>query len=151
MGAGVFVVMVTWKRGREILVEKLRSQAIPLEPFLKSVVDDGITRVPRTAVFLMASPEGVPRALLHNLMHNNVLHERVVFLTVVYENVPYVPLPGRVLIETLGNEFYRVRIFYGFMRRNAPCGRSISARCPGQSNGDGGERSGLRERPLVGT
>jgi len=115
MGAGVFVVMVTWKRGREILVEKLRSQAIPLEPFLKSVVDDGITRVPRTAVFLMASPEGVPRALLHNLMHNNVLHERVVFLTVVYENVPYVPLPGRVLIETLGNEFYRVRIFYGFM------------------------------------
>jgi KUP system potassium uptake protein len=69
----------------------------------------------RTAIFLMASPEGVPRALLHNLMHNGVLHERVVFLTVVSEGVPYVPLPGRVLIETLGNEFYRVRIFYGFM------------------------------------
>ena len=115
MGAGVFVVMVTWKRGREILLEELRSQAIPLEPFLKSVVSEGITRVPRTAVFLMASPEGVPRALLHNLMHNGVLHERVVFLTVVSENVPYVPLPGRVLIENLGNEFYRVRIFYGFM------------------------------------
>ena len=115
IGTGIFAVMVTWKRGREILLEKLRSQAIPLEPFLKSVVNEGITRVPRTAVFLMASPEGVPRALLHNLMHNNVLHERVVFLTVVYEDVPYVPLPGRVLIENLGSEFYRVRIFYGFM------------------------------------
>jgi KUP system potassium uptake protein len=115
IGAGIFAVMVTWKRGREILLEKLRTQAIPLEPFLKSVVNEGITRVPRTAVFLMASPEGVPRALLHNLMHNGVLHERVVFLTVVNEDLPYVPLPGRVLIESLGNEFYRVRIFYGFM------------------------------------
>ncbi len=115
IGAGVFAVMVTWKRGREILLEKLRSQAIPLEPFMKSVAGEEITRVPRTAVFLMASPEGVPRALLHNLLHNNVLHERVVFLTVVYEEVPYVPLPGRVLVENLGNAFYRLRIFYGFM------------------------------------
>ena len=117
IGAGVFIVMVTWKRGREILLEKLRSQAIPLEPFMKSVVKEQITRVPHTAVFLMATPEGVPRALLHNLLHNNVLHQRVVFLTVVYEEVPYVPLRGRVLVENLGNEFYRVRIFYGFMDR----------------------------------
>jgi KUP system potassium uptake protein len=48
-------------------------------------------------------------------MHNNVMHERVVFLTVVYAEVPYIPLPGRVLIEDLGNAFYRLRIFYGFM------------------------------------
>jgi len=115
IGAAVFVMMMTWKRGREILLEKLRIQAVPLGPFIQSVVADKIPRVPRTAVFLMASPEGVPRALLHNLMHNNVLHERIVFLTVVYADVPYVPLPGRVLIENLGNEFYRVRIFYGFM------------------------------------
>ena len=115
IAAAVFTVMVTWKRGREILVERLRSQAIPLGPFIESVIADEIPRMPRTAVFLMASPDGVPRALLHNLMHNNVLHRRIVFLTVVYAEVPYVPLPGRVLIENLGNEFYRVRIFYGFM------------------------------------
>jgi len=115
IAAAVFTVMVTWKRGREILVERLRSQAIPLGPFIESVIADEIPRMPRTAVFLMASPDGVPRALLHNLMHNNVLHRRIVFLTVVYAEVPYVPLPGRVLIDTLGNEFYRVRIFYGFM------------------------------------
>jgi KUP system potassium uptake protein len=115
IGSAVFTVMMTWKRGREILLEKLRSQAIPLAPFIASVVADAIPRMPRTAVFLMASPEGVPRALLHNLMHNNVMHERTVFLTVVYAEVPYVPLPGRVLIEDLGNAFYRVRIFYGFM------------------------------------
>ena len=42
MGAGVFAVMVTWKRGRELLLEKLRSHAIPLEPFLKSLVADDI-------------------------------------------------------------------------------------------------------------
>jgi KUP system potassium uptake protein len=115
IGAAVFTVMMTWKRGREILLEKLRSQAIPLAPFIQSAVADAIPRMPRTAVFLMASPDGVPRALLHNLMHNNVMHERVVFLTVVYAEVPYIPLPGRVLIEDLGNAFYRLRILYGFM------------------------------------
>ena len=47
-------------------------------PFLDSLANEPLTRVPHTAVFLVANPEGVPRALLHNLAHNNVLHERVV-------------------------------------------------------------------------
>jgi KUP system potassium uptake protein len=115
IATGVFVVMMTWKRGREMLLEQVQREAIPLAPFMASITQESIARVPRTAVFLMATPEGVPRALLHNLMHNNVLHERIVFLTVVYSDVPYVPLAGRVLVEDIGSNFYRVRIFYGFM------------------------------------
>jgi len=38
--------------------------------------------VPGTAVFLSASANGVPPALLHNVKHNKILHDRVVILTV---------------------------------------------------------------------
>jgi KUP system potassium uptake protein len=57
--------------------------------FIKSAVPQR-TRVPGTAVFMTASAEGVPHALLHNLKHNKVLHERVFLLTVRIEDVPYV-------------------------------------------------------------
>jgi KUP system potassium uptake protein len=70
--------------------------------------------VPGTAVFLTASKEGVPHALLHNLNHNKVLHERVVFLTVVTEPEPYVSPKKRVEIEDMGHGFYRLVLHYGF-------------------------------------
>ena len=72
------------------------------------------TRVPGTAVFLSASKEGVPHALLHNLAHNKVLHERVVFLTVLTEDVPYVTGKKRIQIEEMGRGFYRIYLHFGF-------------------------------------
>ena len=71
-------------------------------------------RVPGTAVFLTASQEGVPHAMLHNLNHNKVLHERVVLLTVRSEDIPHVGDEQRVDVEPLGHEFYRVTVHYGF-------------------------------------
>ncbi len=48
------------------------------------------------SVFLTATPEVVPHALLHNLLHNKVLHDTVVLLTVTVKDVPTVPLGARV-------------------------------------------------------
>ena len=56
-----------------------------------------------------------PPALLHNLEHNKVLHQRVIFLTVKTKQVPFVSLDERVEVETLGNGFHRLRVYYGFM------------------------------------
>ncbi len=81
IGAAVFTLMTTWRRGRAILIERLRTSTVPLEPFLESLFRDAPQRVAGTSVFLTATPEVVPHALLHNLYHNKVLHERVVFLT----------------------------------------------------------------------
>jgi KUP system potassium uptake protein len=114
VGIVVFVLLSTWKRGREVLFERLRPGAIPVEPFLKSITAHPPVRVPGTAVFLTASQEGVPHAMLHNLNHNKVLHERVVLLTVRSEDIPHVPVEQRVDITPLGNEFYRVTVHYGF-------------------------------------
>jgi KUP system potassium uptake protein len=107
-------VLSTWKRGREILFERLRPGAIALEPFIRSITQHPPARVPGTAVFLTATQEGVPHALLHNLNHNKVLHDRVVLLTVRAEDIPHVPDEQRIEIKALGNEFYRLNVHYGF-------------------------------------
>jgi KUP system potassium uptake protein len=117
LGAGVFIVMVTWRRGRQILFERLRAAAIPLEPFLKSLFTAPPQRVPGTAVFLTAQADATPNALLHSLKHYKVLHERVVFLTVEYRDVPWVSFEERVVCERLGHDCWRVRVRYGFMNR----------------------------------
>ncbi len=110
----VFVVISTWRRGREVLFDRLRPGAIPLEPFLASLSVHPPMRVEGTAVFLTAGREGVPHALLHNLNHNKVLHERIVLLTVITADVPYVPESQRVDISAVGNEFYRMNVRFGF-------------------------------------
>jgi KUP system potassium uptake protein len=110
----LFILLVTWKRGRQLLMERLSPGAIPLEPFIQSVTAHPPTRVPGTAVFLTAASEGVPHALLHNLNHNKVLHERIVLLTVSTIDIPHVPDEERIEIQPLGFDFYRAVIRYGF-------------------------------------
>lgn len=108
-----FTVLTTWKRGRKLLFEQIARQSVPLQVILDDA--DTINRVPGTAVFLTAIGEGAPSALLHNLKHNQVLHERNILLTVIVEDKPYVTKGNRLLIDDLGRNFYRLRIFYGFM------------------------------------
>ncbi len=117
LGAGVFVLMTTWRRGRQILLERLQEAAIPLVPFLESVFRDPPQRVPGTAVFLTASPDATPNALLHSLKHYKVLHERVIFLTVEFRDVPWVPFMDRVKSQPLGHNCWRLMVRYGFMNK----------------------------------
>jgi KUP system potassium uptake protein len=117
IGAGVYAVMATWRRGREVLFAQLNAQSVPLGPFLEALFRDPPQRVPGTAIFLTATPDATPHALLHNLNHNKVLHERVVFLTVEVRDVPWVSFEERVRVERLGNGCWRVRLRFGFMNR----------------------------------
>jgi KUP system potassium uptake protein len=114
VAALVFTMLATWKRGRQLLLEKMRAGTIALEPFLASIVAHPPVRVPGTAVFHTASSEGVPHALLHNLIHNKVLHERVALLTVITEDVPHVPDIDYVEVQPLGNNFFRIIMRFGF-------------------------------------
>jgi KUP system potassium uptake protein len=117
LGIAMFIVMTTWRRGREVMLERLSEASVPLPPFLKSLFADPPQRVPGTAIFLTATPEATPHALLHNLNHNKVLHERVVFLTVEIRDVPWVSFDERVTCERLGHGCWRVNVRYGFMNR----------------------------------
>lgn len=114
LGFGVFALLSTWKSGRALLYQKLRQDSMPLDAFLAGIAHGGPQRVEGTGIFMTPDPEGVPRAMLHNLYHNKVLHERVVLLNVVIEDVPYVPETERVRVEDLAQGFHRVRVRYGF-------------------------------------
>jgi len=115
LAAIVFTVMTTWKKGRRILSERIQSDAQLLEEFLQEVARRPPTRVRGTAVFMNGNATRTPPALQQNLEHNKVLHERVLFLTVKTKQVPYVDPEERVEIESIGNGFYRLRVFYGYM------------------------------------
>ncbi|MGE8395795.1 MAG: potassium transporter Kup [Pseudomonas sp.] len=114
-GIVLFVLMTTWKRGKQILVERLDEGSLPLPLFISSIRVQPPHRVEGTAVFLTARADAVPHALLHNMLHNQVLHSQVVLLTVVSEDTPRVPAQQRFEVEAYGEGFYRVLLHFGFM------------------------------------
>ena len=114
IGGAVFVLMLTWKDGRQLLNGKLRSDAIDLGGFLEAVFVSPPLRVEGTAVFLTAEPGTVPNALLHNLKHNKVLHANNLFVTVRNHEVPWIGLDKRLEVESLGHDCWQVIVNYGF-------------------------------------
>jgi KUP system potassium uptake protein len=114
VGAGMFTVLSTWKRGKELLGEQLAARARSFAQLEGEVAARPPSRVPGDAVFMFADPRSAPPALLHNLQHNHVLHERVVLLSVVTADEPYVDDADRVTVDPIGS-FWRVVLRYGFM------------------------------------
>lgn len=115
IGIIAFTMMRTWRRGRALLRDAVRKEGIQLDVFLPGLMLSPPVRVPGTAVFLTADRGVVPQAFLHNLKHNKVLHERNVFLTVETLTVPVAPKDKRLKIESIGEDFYRVTLKFGFM------------------------------------
>jgi KUP system potassium uptake protein len=113
-GFGVFLLMTTWKRGRNLLQERLESDAPDLRPFVESMGPGSVSRVPGTAIFLHVNPDSVPNALLHNLKHNKVLHEHVVVLYIQILDIPHVSDEDKFESQSLPNNFYRLIIKFGF-------------------------------------
>lgn len=115
MGIVIFSLMSTWKKGRDILLQRLREEGLPLENFIASIGAHPPPRVPGMGVFMSTNLASVPHALLHNLAHNKVLHERVILLKVVTKDIPWVSESERLELQHFGNEFYSIIVRYGFM------------------------------------
>jgi KUP system potassium uptake protein len=112
--------MTTWRRGRAELVQRLGTR-LPLQLFLEDLARHNIPRVKGTAVFMSVTPEGTSPVLLHHLKHTKVLHEKVVLLSLLSANIPNVKAADRVKVDALGQEFYRVIAYNGYMQRpNVP-------------------------------
>ena len=114
IGAVMFGLMTTWKDGRALLSERLRSDAIDLQPFLEAVFSSPPLRVEGTAVFMNADAGSTPNALLHNLKHNKVLHQQNLFVTVKSHEVPWVDDKDRMDVENMGNDCWQVMLHFGF-------------------------------------
>ncbi|PPE66851.1 potassium transporter Kup [Caldimonas caldifontis] len=118
IGVVMFTLMTTWQRGRSLLGERLRAEAIELPAFLEAAFTSPPTRVEGTAVFLSAEPGITPNALLHNLKHNKVLHETNLFVTVRHHEVPWISFDRRLEVHSLGHHCWQVVLHFGF--KNEP-------------------------------
>jgi len=136
VGLAGYLVMSTWRRGRELLGARLEEVSPSLEDLRETIAATAPARVSGTAVFMTGNPAGTPPTALLNLKHNRVLHERVVLLTIVTEETPRVPRSERIEVIRLGEPFWRVVLRYGFMQEpNVPAALRLC------------ERKGLRIDP----
>jgi KUP system potassium uptake protein len=118
IGAGMFLLMTTWKQGRHLMAESLHADAIDLKAFLGSLFIEPPVRVAGTAVFLVSDPDMVPNAMLHNLKHNKVLHETNLFVNVRHHEVPWIGFDKRCELDPLGRDCWKVTLNFGF--KNEP-------------------------------
>jgi KUP system potassium uptake protein len=115
VAAVAFTIMMTWRRGRELLNVRLRGPLVTVEEFLKEAAATEHVSVPGTAVYLSIIPELIPGALRHNFDHNHVLHECIVLLTIVTEEVPHVTEKERIEVQPIDERFHRILLHFGYM------------------------------------
>ena len=126
-GATMVLLILTWRRGSGILINKTRRTEVPFDTLFRSLEKKPPHTVPGTAVFLTSDPEFAPTALLHNLKHNKVLHEHNVILTIITADTPRVPEEERVQITPLSKRFSRVSLKFGYMEQpNVPKALAIA-------------------------
>ena len=110
----MFLLMVAWRTGRDAMLHELERETIPLDPFIRSMVNE--TKVAGTAVYLSHRIDSVPVAMLHSVEHYHVLHQRNVILSIETERVPRVAASECASVTALSNDFYRIVLRYGFMQ-----------------------------------
>jgi len=115
VGAVMFTVFTTWRRGRQLLFDKVKERTVPLEDFFELMILERPARVPGTAVYMTGNDSGTPPALLQGFLHMRAVHDRVLLLTIITEKTARIPLLERVRIEELPNGFWRAVARYGFM------------------------------------
>lgn len=111
----IMIAMTTWRDGRAMLARRHELMRLPVKSFLGDLASHSPQRTAGTAIFMSINPEGIPHTLLHHLKHNEALHERVLLFSILSAGTPTVPAEEKVELEDLGQGFYRVKAYYGFM------------------------------------
>lgn len=112
-----FVIMATWKRGRELMAARLTSADFPVERFIQSIVETEQRRASGTGVYLYSRSGATPPTLITNLRHHEVLHEKIILVSIAISGHPRVAPARRSTVHDLGDGFYQVELLYGFMQQ----------------------------------
>jgi KUP system potassium uptake protein len=129
LGFAMFIVMITWRRGRRLLIDRVTRDPVQLADFIASIDTLAPFRVDGVAVFLTAATDGVPHALVHNLKANQSLHKTNILLNVRVLEVPRVPAGERLDHRALEQGFHVVSMRFGFAEETdvpaALCGAAM--------------------------
>jgi KUP system potassium uptake protein len=106
VGAVVFTVLSTWRRGSETIHKRRVAEEGDLQAFVEELrtIDPAPVRTPGTAVYLNARRETAPLALHASLEHAHALHESIVIISIETTRTPYVPEADRLVVDHLGYE-----------------------------------------------
>ena len=113
----VFLVMTTWRKGREITVQNRTAAEGPLQDFIEKVRKHQITRVRGIGVFPHPTKDTTPLALRANVEHNHVLHKHVLIVSARPEGVPHVKPEDQLVVDDLGYDddgIMHLTVRYGF-------------------------------------
>jgi len=115
IGASLIAGMLIWSRGRTALMERYFTRFPTIEA-ARPLLDQWLcSRVPGSAVFLSPTVEHVPPIFMHLVERSRSLHETVVLLTVLEKSVPEVPRHARYQLTALGQGFYKLIVWFGYM------------------------------------
>jgi KUP system potassium uptake protein len=117
LAALVYAIMLIWHLGATAVTARLQDDVTPVEAFMAKIVQQGIPRVPGTAVFLSRTQRDVPPVMVWHVKHNRALHEKLLVLTVSTESIPWVKDTERLSFGEIAPRFWRAAARYGFMER----------------------------------
>ena len=116
IGTFIMIIMLTWMRGRNLLIAKYNRESVELNNVLQSLERHPPSRVAGAAVFMQTDAKYAPSALMHNLKHNRVLHDRLVFISIVTTNQPRVEV-DRVSVTQGSLGAWMVCAKFGYMEQ----------------------------------
>jgi KUP system potassium uptake protein len=110
VGLVVATVMVTWRKGRQILTRSRIEEEGSLDDFLYQVrmTDPPLHRVGNVAVYLSPGKETTPLALKADVDHHGVFHDKVLIVSIQPVSVPHVDEQDRIVVQTLGSGLFKI-------------------------------------------
>ena len=115
LGALVFTVLTTWRTGRRLVQQRLRSESVPLDRFVEDLGHTPPVRTEGAVAHMTVTPGMTPVSLLRVLRAARSLPAQVLIVTVVTENVPRVHRLRRATLTDKGRGIYQVVLHIGFM------------------------------------
>ena len=110
VGGVIAVVMMTWRKGRDIVTANRNWVEGPLDEFLAGLceADPPIIRLPGTAVYLSPGKETTPLALRTLVKHNHAMHTKIVIVSVTPVSIPRVDRVDRFTSEPVGKGLFKI-------------------------------------------
>lgn len=132
IATAVFIGMITWQRGRQLVTARRAELEGPFNDFLTELHRCNVHRVPGIGVYAHQNADTTPLALRSTVRHLHVLHEQVVILSGRTTTVPHIAWQDRFTITPLGarsDGITHIAVDFGFqdptdfpeaLRRAAP-------------------------------
>jgi KUP system potassium uptake protein len=110
VGLAFAFLMITWRKGREIVTSNRVTKEGPLDEFLEGLcnADPPINRVPGTAIFLNPGKQTTPLALRTEVERIHALHEKVIIVSLEPVSIPHVDPVDRFSVERLGRGLFKI-------------------------------------------